>query len=282
MTLSRLNPIHAVLGIDAAWTANQPSGVALAEWSTQGWRCIAVAPNYDSFIALADGVPVDWDAASIPGSLPPVALLLKATNRLTAGHLSVVAIDMPIATDQIKGRRDADNEISKTFGGRGCSTHSPNAERPGKLGETLSRDFQSQGYTIATYSDPTGTLDRLIEVYPHPALLSLLGREKRVCYKVSKTNKYWPESSASERRQLILGEFHAICNELHKKLGPFELPLPPLGTETTFRMLKRYEDALDALVCLWVGTKYIERTAEPFGNSTAAIWCPSDPLPSTH
>ncbi|MGH9429836.1 MAG: DUF429 domain-containing protein [Terriglobia bacterium] len=268
--------MNAILGIDAAWTRNQSSGVALAERTALGWRCIAVAPSYDTFIALANRIPVDWNAASIPGSAPPVAKLLEATAHLTGAHLSVVAIDMPVATVPITGRRAADNAISKMFGSRGCSTHSPGTERPGGLGAALSREFQSLGYTIATASDPPGALDRLIEVYPHPALLSLLGRDERVRYKVSKAGKYWPDLQASERRKAILRELHAIRAGLQAEFGLFGLPLPPLSTITTQRMLKRFEDALDAVVCAWVGTRYIEVKALPFGDSTAAIWCPAD------
>ena len=268
--------MNAILGIDAAWTINQPSGVALAERTALGWQCVAVAPSYDTFIALAHGIPIDWNAASIPGSAPPVTKLLEATARLTRAHLSVVAIDMPVATVPITGRRVADNEISIAFGGRGCSTHSPSTKRPGDLGTALSCEFQSHGYTITTKSDPTGALNRLIEVYPHPALLSLLGRNKRVPYKVAKTGKYWPNVPTSERKIFILHEFQAIRDRLQDELGRFELPLPPLNIITTQRMLKRFEDALDALVCVWVGTRYIEKRAKPFGNSTAAIWCPAD------
>ena len=72
------NTMDAILGIDAAW------------------QCIAVAPSYDTFIALSHGIPVDWNTPSIPGGAPPVAKLLEATARLTKAHLSVVAIDMPV------------------------------------------------------------------------------------------------------------------------------------------------------------------------------------------
>ena len=250
--------------------------MALAERTALGWRCVAVAPSYDTFIALAHGIPVDWNAASIPGSAPSVTKLLEATAHLTRAHLSVVAIDMPVAMVPITGRRVADNAISKAFGGRGCSTHSPNKKRPGDLGAVLSSEFQSRGYTIATASDPTGTLDRLIEVYPHPALLSLLGRDKRAPYKVSKAGAYWPDLPASKRRRSILHEFETIRDRLQNELCHLELPLPPLETVTTLRMLKRYEDALDALICVWVGTLYIEKKALAFGDSTAAIWCPTD------
>jgi len=266
--------MDSILGIDAAWTRNQPSGVALAQRTALGWQCIAVAPSYDTFIALSHGIPVDWNSPSIPGGAPPVAKLLEATARLTRTHLSVVAIDMPVATVPITGRRAADNRISETFGKRGCSTHSPDIDRPGGLGTTLSREFQSFGYTIATASDPSGVLDRLIEVYPHPALLSLLQCNAKVPYKVSKARKYWPALSASERGKAILGELHAIRDGLQAELGVFELPLPCLSTITRHRMLKRFEDALDAVVCAWVGTRYIEKKALAFGDSTAAIWCP--------
>ena len=38
--------------------------------------------------------------------------------------------------------------------------------------------------------------------------------------------------------------------------------------------LKRYEDALDALVCAWVGTRYVEGHADHYGDDDAAIWIP--------
>jgi predicted RNase H-like nuclease len=38
--------------------------------------------------------------------------------------------------------------------------------------------------------------------------------------------------------------------------------------------LKRYEDSLDALVCACVGAKYLEGSAVPYGDNTAAIWVP--------
>ena len=48
-----------VLGIDAAWTAHHPSGVALVQRTTTGWSCLAVVPSYEAFIAQASGRA--WD-----------------------------------------------------------------------------------------------------------------------------------------------------------------------------------------------------------------------------
>ena len=41
--------MRCVVGIDAAWTVTEPSGVALAV-DDNGWRLAAVAPSYDDFL----------------------------------------------------------------------------------------------------------------------------------------------------------------------------------------------------------------------------------------
>ncbi len=81
-----------VLGIDAAWTEKEPSGVALLEGSPEGWRCVAVAPSYDSFLSFAEGTPVDWTAKS-RGSIPDVGRLLSGAERLLVTQkVSVVTV----------------------------------------------------------------------------------------------------------------------------------------------------------------------------------------------
>jgi predicted RNase H-like nuclease len=102
-----------VLGFDAAWTAKEPSGVALIEGSPEGWRCVTVTPSYDSFLALAERTPVDW-ATKTRGALPDVGRLLSAAEKLLGGQdLTVVTVDMPLSTEPITGRRTADAAISK-------------------------------------------------------------------------------------------------------------------------------------------------------------------------
>jgi hypothetical protein len=61
--------MDGVLGIDAAWTAEEPSGVALLAGSSGGWRCVTFTPSYDSFLALAEGMPVDWTLKA-KGAIP--------------------------------------------------------------------------------------------------------------------------------------------------------------------------------------------------------------------
>lgn len=268
--------MSVVLGIDAAWTENQPSGVAVVASTGDGWFCAGVAPSYEAFIALASGNPVEWRTGRFLGCAPDVRALIEAANRLAGAHVDLVTIDMPIATVPITTRRLADNCISREFGGRGCSAHTPNAERPGPLGAFLSREFIKAGYTIAHATESAGKSMRLLEIYPHPALLVLLRCQYRLPYKVGKSRDYWPTFTIKQRISALLHEFRTINTALIRIWGPTGLTLPKSGDVPTLAALKRYEDALDALVSAWVGICYAEGAAVPFGDATAAIWCPTD------
>jgi predicted RNase H-like nuclease len=157
------------------------------------------APSYEAFLHCSVGAPIDWQQGTFNGTAPDVALLLKAAAQLAGARPDLVAIDMPMSCEAFVGRRAADAAISTAFGARGCSTHSPNHERPGSLGEALTKALAECGYPLATAADLSGTAPRTLEVYPHPALLALLAREYRVPYKVSKSKKYWPQATVEER-----------------------------------------------------------------------------------
>lgn len=263
-----------VLGIDAAWTEKEPSGVALIEGSPGGWRCLAVAPSYDTFLGLAEGAAVDWSAKS-KGALPDVGRLLAAAEELLGGRkLAVVTVDMPLSTEPITGRREADAAVSKAYGGRGAAVHSPSAERPGAISDRLTEDFAAAGFPLATGATPVGTPERLVEVYPHPALITLTGASYRLPYKASRSRKYWPGSSPTERKVNLLDQFQRILSALTQEIRDIPVELPDAVSTVPTSGLKRYEDSLDALVCAWVGAKYLEGDAVPYGDGTAAIWVP--------
>ncbi len=272
----------AVLGIDAAWTAKEPSGVALVEDTAKGrWRCLGVAPSYGQFVALAAGTPVNWSAQPT-GGCPNLPMLLRAAFTLLGGRqVDVIAVDMPIVTpgNTIIGRRPADTAISKAFGGRGCSTHSPTAARPGSVATLLVAQGAQAGYSLATTPGPAARpvpLPALIEVYPHTALLSLMSANYRVPYKVSRARHYWPNLSAAQRKVQLVGTWHQIAGALAHTIASATVPIPPAAAAKmmTMESLKRYEDALDALVCAWVGIQYVAGACTPYGNSTGAIWTP--------
>lgn len=268
--------MRSVLAIDPAWTADEPSGVALLDEIDHGWRCIALAPSYEQFLALGDGSPVDWSVRPI-ASRPVVADLLGRAQLLLGGSpVDLVTIDMPVSTSVISSRRAADNAISRMFGGRGCGTHTPSIIRPGPISDVLCADFAHRGYPLATTTAPRESTPALIEVYPHPALLVLMHASYRVPYKVSKAGRYWPTAPPSERREKLVQTWDAILRALNVIISDADLPLPTPDEARTLQtsVLKRYEDALDALVCGWVGVQYLNGLCTAYGDETAAIWTP--------
>ena len=263
----------SVLGVDAAWTDRRPSGVALIRAGLDGlWDCAALAPSYDSFVELAAGNPVRWqEPTTTPG--PGPRELLAAAQRLLGGErVTVVSVDMPLSRLDITGRREADNAISRTFGARGCGTHSPSRDRPGKVSTDFHQSLSRLGYGLAV-DGPWA--DSLIEVYPAPALLCLLGYSYRIPYKVSRTLRYWPDLGRQERAERIIRNFNGIHEGLSKVICGIPPFVPRLPYSGTLSSLKRYEDALDSLVCAWVGARYLEGRAEAFGDDDAAIWVPT-------
>lgn len=266
----------AILGIDAAWTTAEPSGVALIAEQGNGWLCVGLAPSYDAFIALANGAPVDWTTPVLPGSAPdPQALLVASQILLTGETVQVVAVDMPLALTPIVGRRPADDQVARAFGASGCSPHSPSSTRPGMVGLRLQEHFAAHGFPLVAATTEVGSYPVLIEVYPHPALLVLLNESYRIPYKVGRSMRYWPAESLATRREELLNQFRRIHTALVAEIVDIDLILPDPSTVLTLAGLKRYEDALDALVCAWVGAKYLAKEAVAHGDSAAAIWIPT-------
>jgi len=261
--------MKAVLGIDAAWTTGQPSGVALVVESDKGWRCSAVAPSYQQFVELVQR-PVNWDEAP-KGSAPNIPELLDTVYALELqAELCVIAVDMPLGTQRITGRRPADTAVSRAFGARGCAVHSPSAARPGPLADQM-RAVLATEFPIAT---DIAVVPALIEVYPHTALLSLLDLPRRLAYKVSRNSRYWPNTPTSVRRQRLLQAFNRILDGLRTKIE-VDLPIPVADAVRSFNELKRYEDSLDALICAWTAIEFLEGRCRPYGDDQAAIWVPT-------
>ena len=142
-----------VLGIDAAWTAHNPSGVALLQRAAEGWQCLALAPSYEAFLALAAGQPWDQNRKA-QGSEPDPAALLEACKQLAGQPVDCVSVDMPLATTSITSRRAADTAIASRFGPKGCAVHSPSAERPGAIADQLRERFAELGVPLHTTTPP--------------------------------------------------------------------------------------------------------------------------------
>jgi predicted RNase H-like nuclease len=262
--------VRGALGIDAAWTKTGPSGVALVQETTDGWRLLAVESSYARFREQAAGIAPQEPAR---GECPNVPTLLDACRRLSGRAPDLVAVDMPLALTPIVGRRASDLEISRTFGAAKATTHSPSDRRPGQLSDKLREDFSIAGFPLCTVAG----LRRpgLMEVYPHTALLALSGDKVRLTYKASKTTTYWRGECLAERRGRLRKVWQRIIDLLEAEIAGVAEALPLPATEFRGRELKAYEDKLDAVVCAYVAICALDGAAKAYGDANSAIWVPT-------
>jgi predicted RNase H-like nuclease len=263
----RLGEMSAILGIDAAWTLTGSSGVALIrQTGAECWESVAVEASYRDFVSQSDLTPKTFSSGK-----EIAEWLLEAARKLAKVPIDLVVADIPLARGPILGRRCADREVSKGFGGQWCSTHSPSPTRPGLLSGQLRDGFQKHGFQLATNLSQLRS-QALIETYPHPALLSLMNSDYRFPYKVSKTTKYWPRNDQPTRTEKLLDTLRSIHRELSREVAEIDFEIPEFSK--TFSDLKPIEDKIDALICAWVGIQVLDGKAVPYGDEEAAIWLP--------
>lgn len=257
----------AVLGIDAAWTLTNPTGLALVTDRGEGWELADIAGSYKDFLAIPGDPPI----LRHQGSVPDPAALISTASRKAGSKIDLVAIDMPLSLETITGRRVSDNLISSLYGARGAGTHTPSTLRPGKVSDELRIGFNLIGYplAVAQISAPS-----IIEVYPHPALIELANAARRLPYKHSKIRKYWPHEVPNARRRLLFDVWQQIIELLDAKLRGVVTALALPSLDSRGYELKAFEDKLDAVVCAWVGACALDRAAVAYGDEKSAIWVP--------
>lgn len=258
--MSASPPDWVVLGIDAAWTTANPSGVAVAARTGSAWHLIAAAASFEEFVGLVDD-----------GMGTGPAALIAAAGCLAGRTPDLVAVDMPMMDAPILARRAADNAVNRAYAGRGAGTHSPTADRPGEVGRALEAGLSAAGYPLATLDIQRPCR---VEIYPHPTLIELLGSTYRLPYKAGNTGKYWRDQPLIERRVRLYEVWTTIITALDGVLigSAAALTLPPEGARG--RSLKAFEDRLDAVIAAFAGAMVLEGRARPYGDVTSAVWVP--------
>jgi predicted RNase H-like nuclease len=138
------------------------------------------------------------------------------------------------------------------------------------MAASLRDSFAAVSVPLRTSDEARSRTPALLEVYPHTALLALTGDDYRVEYKASKTRTYWPGEPLGARQRNLHAVWRRVLGLLESRLETgFTLPGP-----RPFARLKRYEDALDALICAWVGIEYLAGRTQAYGDTDSAIWMP--------
>ena len=215
------------IGLDLAWSVRNPSG----------------------------GAVVALDGAG--GCLTRTALLGDDAELLAfldqhADQGCIVAIDAPLRVPNETGRRPAEAELGAVFGRYQAGAHSTNRVRVGDAsgsvrGERLVAALEERGFVHDPHLVAGESVRRVVEVYPHPAMVSLFSLNRTLKYK----NK-------GQGREIL----HGAWAELHRHLQTLETAVPPLhGLKTLLdtditplrgKSLKKHEDQVDAVVCAYI------------------------------
>ena len=170
-----------VLGIDAAWTNKEPSGVALLKVDNHNIiEAVKLARSYEEFYKNQ----IDWNTF-IAGSKPDFPTILNY-SKVQGWDIDLVALDIPLSPEAINGRRVADQQVSSSYGGRDASTHSPNKDRPGEISVEI---FQQLTEALFIWNGDVSKSKSFIEVYPHTAIIELFKYDYRLKYKVDVSAK---------------------------------------------------------------------------------------------
>ena len=259
---------YFVLGVDAAWTAHKPSGVALLkcfEDTSKKPELLRGARSYEEFCSKDR---IEWDQI-VTSSAPDFIKLIKSCEC----ELDLIALDIPLSPKEIVQRRAADEQISKAYGRYGASVHSPGQERPRYISRDIYNQLTRAGFHWAGNSD--WRTPSFIEVYPHVAIIELFDYSYRAEYKVEKRRAYWPNDKPEERMEKLVCEINRLKMALSEKVNGVENILPVIDNNAKPKMLKGYEDLLDAIISGLVGVYFIRNQAMSFGDEIeSAIWVP--------
>ena len=278
-------PPRNLLGIDAAWTATNPTGLALLRPEGDRPRLLRIARSYDEAAALGEGQAPDW--------LAPVKVGPDALPDVLAswGPVALAAVDMPLARSPITGRRPADTAVSSAYGARKAAVHSPSAERPGAVGVQLHKALEQAGLSLLTTlttlttsesasASPAPEGQWFFETYPHAAIIELLKLSRRLPYKVGKRSSFWPYAPAETRWRWAAVQLDVLRAGLDQVIEGVAAAVPSaqelLGAIEKRRgpLLKGVEDALDAVVCAWVAHELQAGRTQAFGDADGAILLP--------
>jgi histidinol-phosphate phosphatase family protein len=214
------------VGIDLAWSPRNPSGGAV----------------------LSASGDVLASTSALGGDEQVVDFVTEALPRNSPG---LVAIDAPLSVPNETGSRLCDRNVASVFGRFHAAPYPANRQNLSRYGGLRAEAIRQRLETLGFRNDPAiGRKDntrRVIEVFPHPATVSL--------FQLSYTLKYKTRPSRSyELRWRELGRLRDHLVSLRESTPRLHLP-PELATlpleGLRGRRMKGIEDLLDAIVCAY-------------------------------
>ena len=223
------------VGIDLAWSARNPSGVAALRLAPDGGRAALVQP--------LPAVPLYSDDE-----------IIAYLGPFIRDGVVLIGIDAPLTVPNHSGRRPGDAALTRAFARFHAGAHPANRARLEAYnggvvrGEALVARLAGLGIAHDPMLEPRQSTRQVFEVYPHPAMIALFGLDHILKYKARKG------LSPADRR----AAFRAYQNhlrDLSRTEPALDLPqalLDPTHLAKRGGALKCYEDQLDAVLCAYV------------------------------
>lgn len=171
----------------------------------------------------------------------------------------LVAVDAPLVVPNETGRRPCETLITRWFGGRHAGAHSSNRTLPAFVdGGRAMRLAKSLDLSVDPLFEPRAPVRRMIEVYPHPALVVLFALARSIKYKAKRGRDL-------EARRYAFDQLFDLLESLREADPPLEVAggndrwsaLRAVVAETGRQVdLDRAEDEIDAYVCAYTALHY--------------------------
>ncbi len=210
------------VGIDLAWSYRNPSAVVILEG--------------EKAVAWNERVGSDEEI---------IAFLREVLGEKPA----LVAVDAPLVVPNERGFRPCDREVAAAFRRYEAAPHPANRLRfGGKVrGEELTRKLEEEGFIHSPIIEPLRETRQVVEVYPHPAAITLFGLEKTLKYKAR-------PGRSLDFRKAEFKRYLALLKGLEKASPALHAPAI-LGRDLSSlndRKFKAFEDLVDALFCAYI------------------------------
>lgn len=172
-------------------------------------------------------------------------------SALPAGAPGLIAIDAPLAVPNETGGRPCDRQVAAVFGRYQAGPYPANrrnlARYGGLRGEAITRRLQFLGFRHDPDITRREASHRVIEVFPHPATVSLFGLDRTLKYKARQGRSYpdrWRELS---RLRDYLAALVDADPPLHLSSNVNGMQIEGQRGQA----FKEAEDLLDAVVCAY-------------------------------
>ncbi|MBB5377650.1 putative RNase H-like nuclease [Deinococcus metalli] len=201
-------------------------------------------------VVRLDGAAGDLTASALLGDDADVMAFLDRHVGASGGCL--VAVDAPLAVPNAAGRRPAEAALGTVFARFHAGAHPTNrarvADAAGSVrGERVVAALAERGFVHDPWLHARAEVRRVVEVYPHPAMVSLFGLSRTLKYKNKGQGRALLDAAWAE----LYGHLRAL-ETAEPALRGLDALLATDPTTLRGRALKDHEDRVDAVVCAYI------------------------------